>query len=265
MTPTQRRMTPADRVRSARSPALVALFGRYMCRYVARRVHGVRLARGTLPVLTPDRPAIIYTNHPSWWDPALFMVLATVLFGDRHSFGPMDAAALAKYRFMTRIGLFGIEPETPKGAAKFLRTGVGLLAQPNTLLWITAEGMFTDPRARPVRLRPGLAHLARRVEGVSIVPLALEYPFWTESTQEALLRFGPVMTGDAGRSVSEWNAALEAALTTAMDALAADAISRDPARFEAVLSGRAGIGGVYDLWRRARAAVRGERFRAEHG
>ena len=46
------------------------------------------------------------------------------------------------------------------------------------------------PATRPVRLRPGLAHLARRVPGATIVPLALEYPFWDERTPEALCRFG---------------------------------------------------------------------------
>jgi hypothetical protein len=31
-----------------------------------------------------------------------------------------------------------------------------------------------------------------------------------------------------------------------------------------LVSGRAGVGGVYDGWRRLGAWVRGERFRAEH-
>ena len=66
------------------------------------------------------------------------------------------------------------------------------------MLWITAEGSFTDARTRPVRLRPGLAHLARRVPGATIVPLALEYPFWDERTPEALCRFGTPMESGGG-------------------------------------------------------------------
>ena len=50
-----------------------------------------------------------------------------------------------------------------------------------------------------------------------------------------------------------------------MDQLAADALSRDPARFEPLVSGAAGIGGIYDLWRRAKALVRGEQFQPQHG
>jgi hypothetical protein len=50
-----------------------------------------------------------------------------------------------------------------------------------------------------------------------------------------------------------------------MDRLSADSMTRDPARFEPLLSGEAGVGGVYDLWRRAKALVRGERFHPQHG
>ena len=50
-----------------------------------------------------------------------------------------------------------------------------------------------------------------------------------------------------------------------MDALAAEGIARAPAAFKTLIDGRAGVGGVYDLWRRGRAALRGERFRPAHG
>jgi hypothetical protein len=50
-----------------------------------------------------------------------------------------------------------------------------------------------------------------------------------------------------------------------MDRLAVDASSREASRFEPLVSGDVGIGGVYDLWRRAKALVRGERFQPQHG
>jgi 1-acyl-sn-glycerol-3-phosphate acyltransferase len=194
----------------------------------------------------------------------MFIVLATLRFPDCNGYGPMEASALEQYRFMRRIGIFGIETDSPRGAAAFLKISSGLLEDHKTMLWITAEGTFTDARRRPVRLRPGLAHLARRVPGVTIVPLALEYPFWDERTPEALCRFGaPLESG--GGTVEDWNGRLEAGLTDAMDRLAADAMSRDSARFESLVSGAVGIGGVYDLWRRAKALVRGERFQPQHG
>ena len=256
-------------VLAARSAVLARLFGRYMTRYVARHFHAVRIARGGLPRLPEGRPAIVYTNHPSWWDPAVFMALATLLFPGRPAWGPMDAAALEKYGIFRRIGIFGIEPGTRRGAARFLRVATAVLADPAAMLWVTAEGAFTDPRARPVRLRPGLAHLARRLPDAVLVPLALEYPFWTERFPEALLRFGDPIPAEnhhpaGNHTTGDWTAILEARLTETLDALAADAMTRDPARFTTLLSGAAGIGGGYDLWRRLRAALAGRRFSAAH-
>jgi Acyltransferase len=260
------------RVRSALACAVAEPYLRW---YFSRSFHAVRVARGGLPAAAPGRPVIVCSNHPSWWDPALFALLTRTLFPGRAGYGPMDAEALGKYRVLRRVGVFGIEPG-PRGAARFLRVGLDLLADPATLLWITAEGAFTDPRQRPVRLRPGVAHLARRA-GATVLPLAIELPFWNERKPEALVRFGlPVGAGQASPSptsggggeygtVADWTAALEQALTSCMDALAAAAMSRDPARFITLLRGEAGVGGVYDLWRRAAAWGAGRRFDPSHG
>lgn len=249
-----------------RSPAFCRVFGAVMARRMRRDFHAVRLARPGWPVLPPDRPVIVCLNHPSWWDPALLIVMGTTCYRDRPGYGPIDAAMLRRYRFMARIGLFGIEPGR-LGAAAFLRSGQRILADPRSMLWITAEGAFTDPRCRPVRLRPGIAHLLRRVPSAVVVPLALEYPFWDESTPEALARFGEPIEASAfaDRPVPDIAAALERRLEATMDALAIDAQSRDPARFLTLIDGSAGVGGVYDLWRRARAWAGGERFSPAHG
>jgi len=259
------RCTAEAEVIAARSPALCSFFGSVMRRQMQRRFHAVRVAKSGPPRLPQDRAAIVYSNHPSWWDPALFIVLTTTLLRDRKGFGPMEAAQLERYRFMRRIGIFGIEPGTRQGAAAFMRTSSAILADPEAVLWVTAQGAFADPRVRPVRLRPGTAHLMARLEGVVAIPLALEYPFWTERLPEALCRFGEPLHGANGGSVASWRVRLEERLALTMDALAADAIARDPGRFELVLRGRSGVGGIYDLSRRVRAAARGERFEPEHG
>ena len=140
-----------------------------------------------------------------------------------------------------------------------------MLSHPASILWITAEGHFTDPRQRPVRLRAGIAHLARRVPGAVVLPLAIEYSFWNESKPEALIRFGsPIDTGRE-RTVAEWTEHLEVELTRTMDALSADSVRRDPALFRHVLRGSAGVGGIYDLYRRSRALAAGRRFDPTHG
>ena len=252
------------------SPLLLSMFGRYCEGYLGRHFHAVRLSKGQRPdpVAIRDKPLIVYFNHPSWWDPLLCLQLAARLFPDRTHYGPIDANALGKYKFFEKLGFFGVEPGTARGARRFLTVSQEILSRPGTALWIAAEGRFTDPRERPVRLRSGIGHLASKVPKAVLLPLAFEYPFWEERSPEALARFGEeVASGDADLDPSDWTPILEERLGSALDSLAGEALARDVARFEVMLGGdgATGVGGVYDTWRRLKARFKGERFRPEHG
>ena len=67
------------------------------------------------------------------------------------------------------------------------------------------------------------------------------------------------------KSKDEWQAELEFRLEEAQARLAAKAISRDATQFDVVLGGSAGVGGWYDMARRARALLTGNRFNPRHG
>ena len=245
---------------------LVRWFTWYCRRYaLPRGFHAVRLAREGRP-RDVGGPLIVVLNHPSWWDPLLCAAL-TGLFPGRTHYTPIDSRMLARYGIFRRLGFFGVEQGTDRGARGFLRLGGEAVRRPGAMLWMTGQGRLTDPRERPVRLKPGFAHLLRRLDGGTVLPLALEYPFWDERYPEALARFGkPVSIGRGHElSVGNWVQRLEAGLGEAQDALATAARARDPQAFEILVSGRAGVGGIYDGWRRLRARLRSERFRAAHG
>ncbi len=244
------------------SPFLFGAFRLYLHWYFWLKFHRVRLSRTGVPAAHSGRPLIVYTNHPSWWDPALLILAMPKLFPGRLAFGPMERQALGRYRLFERMGIFAIDPGTQQGARDFLRVADVGLARPDAVMCITAEGAFTDARVRPVRLRPGLAHLARRVPHAVFLPLALEYTFWNESRPEALLRFGKPV--DLACSAADVQSRLEAALTQTMDALAEESIARDPTLFQALLRGTSGVGGIYDAYRRASAVLRGRAFDASH-
>ena len=256
-------MDSSDPLR-ARSASLFWLFGWYLRWLFWRKFDAVRVSRGGEPPAPLERPLIIYSNHPGWWDPTLYMLLAAVMFRGHDSFGPMQAAALGKYRFFRKLGVFGIDPSTQAGAAAFLRVASRVLSTPRGALWITAEGAFTDPRLRPVVLRSGIAHLARRMPEAMILPLAIEYSFWNESHPEVLVRFGVPMMGGRHLGVAEWTARLEQALTETMDALAVESTARDPALFRSLLRGGAGLGGMYDWYRRLRGLAQGHWYDTRH-
>jgi 1-acyl-sn-glycerol-3-phosphate acyltransferase len=249
---------------AARSPALFALFRLYLHWYFWRRFSGVRLSRSGIPPPYTGRPLVLYTNHPSWWDPALFILTTEKLLPGRPAIGPMDSAELGRYGFFRRMGVFGID-SSARGAATFLRVSRKALADPKTVMWVTAEGKFTDPRLRPITLRAGIAHLPRHVRDALFIPVAMEYSFWNESRPEALLRVGKPVEPPAKPGVDAWKDALERALEENVDALAAESMTRDASLFVSLLHGTAGVGGIYDAYRRMRALVTRTEFRARHG
>lgn len=242
------------------SPLWVRLFTRYSQRYVARHFHSVRLS-GPEPLVPAKLPVVIYLNHGSWWDPLVCLVLAGLYFKNRPVAAPIDAAALQRYRFLGRLGFFGV-----RGGAGFLRHSLAILSRPEGMLWLTPEGRFTDARSRPLAFKPGLGHLASRLEQAVFLPLAIEYTFWTERTPEILVRFGdPILSDGHPWTPAEWSAYLERNLTSTMNTLARESIARNAASFRMLLTGRSGVGLVYDSWRAVRAWLRGESFSREHG
>lgn len=239
----------------------------WWCRgYLRKHFHAIRVSKRGPPPELGNEGAALYCNHPSWWDPLVGLIVARDVWGKRSHYAPFDAAALARYRFLERLGFFGVEPGTARGAARFLRAGQAVLAKPGGTLWVTAAGRFHDVRERPLTLKPGLSGLARRMASGVVVPMAVEYPFWDERLPEALVAFGPPIrpAEHPGLSADAWTRLLEARLGETMDRLAEDAAARDSRRFSTLLAGRTAIGGMYDFGRRWLAWFRGEKFTPEH-
>jgi 1-acyl-sn-glycerol-3-phosphate acyltransferase len=197
------------------------------------------------------------------------LVLADRFFARRSSFGPIDAAALQKYRFFSKLGFFPVEQNSRRGAARFLKISQAILRESGNILWLTPQGRFVDARERSCAFRPGLGHLPGMVERACFLPLAVEYVFWEEKQPEILVRFGKPLMVDTSSSPlpspADWTSAFERRLAETQEELAVEALKRDPADFECVLRGRGGMGGAYDLWRRICALWRGHPPVLAHG
>ncbi|SFG69122.1 1-acyl-sn-glycerol-3-phosphate acyltransferase [Methylobacterium gossipiicola] len=250
-----------------RSPLVWRFMVGYFDRFLRRHMNALRLARWGVPRFADHPgPIVVYCNHPAWWDAAVVILLAGRLFPKRTSHAPFDAQMLERYAIFSRIGAFAVDLDSARGAAQFLKASRNILARPEAMIWITAQGRFADVRARPLDLRGGVARLPELAPDTLFVPLALDYAFWEERGAEACAAFGaPVRGADLlALPRPERLARMEAALTDTLDRLAADVIARDPARFTALVSGAKGVGGIYDLGRRLRAALTGRRFDPAH-
>ena len=247
------------------SPLVLQWFLSYAQRYARQSFHSVRVAEDRHALAVAGRPLLIYMNHPSWWDPILAAVLARSYFPGCLHYSPIDSAALQKYKFFAKLGFFGVTRNDHSSARKLLDIGSQALCRKNTVLWITPQGRFSDVRERPLRLGSGLRHLAHCAPNCVVLPVALEYAFWEERTPEALVRFGSPLTGHDLREALHIPNYFEIHLEETMDALSQDSIARNAAAFRTIAAGRAGVGGIYDAWRRLRSKLRGEAFHLEHG
>lgn len=220
---------------------------------------------GEPPRVDPRVPLIVYGNHPSWWDPLVAMYVADRLFSAHTFHAPIQAAMLEKYPIFERLGVFGVDLERPSSGRRFVATSQALLAQPGASLWLTPQGQFCDVR-RHAPFRPGLGAIAAKLRHGVILPVAIEYTFWNESRPEVLLRFGaPISAASApveGRRA--WTKLLEQRLEAEQFVLAQAGASRRRDRFETLLNGGGGVGGVYDAARRTRAWLTGRTFQPRH-
>ncbi len=244
---------------------LFRAFRWYCSRYVRKHFHALRLSKLSSPLPVSPEPALIVMNHPSWWDPLVAFILSGQ-WKDRIHYGAIDATALRQYKLFKRLGFVGVDTSSLRGAVEFLRVGQSILSRPQNLLWVTPQGRFADVRDRPLQLKSGVGRLASRLTTGFVIPLAIEYVFWNERTPEILAQFGNPISIDSqikcdGR---HWNLRIEEALQVTLDQLSHDARSRDLARFDTLVSGRTGVGGVYDLWRRFRATLAGKRAQLSH-
>lgn len=253
------------------APRLLAWFAWYSRRHLRRHFHSLRVSRAGHAPVPAGRPAVLFLNHASWWDPLVILVLKEALLGDRALYAPVDASMLVRYPFFARLGCFGLnrEGDGRRGAAQFLRVSEAVLRASDSLLAVTPQGRFADGRERPVVFQPGLGHLAARTEGVWFQALAVEYVFWEERLPEILVRFGePIRGGDGGarlRAPDEWTSCFERAMECTQDELACEARRRRPGDFRMILGGGAGPGGIYGWWRALGASMRFRPFGRERG
>jgi len=254
-------------------------FARYVQYFLGKNFDAVRVLRPgmeRLKSMSSDRPIIICSNHPSWWDPMIATVTVAACLPERKTYAPIDAEMLEKYGVFKKLGFYGIEQNSRRGGVQFLRTSLTILNEPTqhrNVIWVTGEGTFSDPRQRPIELRLGISHLAARMPEAYLVPVVMEYPFWMEKRPEALIHVGEPI--DAESVASQGNSQeqispdvlgqqLSDAMGMLLDELATASIQRDADAFDLLVQGRSGMGGMYEWFRMMGAWTKGKRFDPRH-
>jgi 1-acyl-sn-glycerol-3-phosphate acyltransferase len=242
-----------------RSRLVVDWFLWYLRGYLKKHFSAIRLAKPGLPAIPAGEPIIGIMNHPAWWDPIFGLVIIEHGLAKWSHYGAMDRDALESFQFFKRLGFFGVERGSARGAVRFLKIAQAILDQPSSALWLTPQGRYADARERPAVLMSGLSRLLEKTKRGYLLPLAIEYPFWDQRLPEGLALFGePISLADnPGKSHDWWQETASNALMATQDQLANLAVHRDPNDFETLIAGKTGMATVYGPWRAMMAWWRG--------
>jgi hypothetical protein len=251
---------------------LVDGFLYFSSRMVAKQFQSfaIQVNSAELDRIPPTTPVVVLANHASWWDPISASLIRQKYLSNRIFYAPIDADALKNYRIMADLGFYGLKLNTIRGAADFLATTQAILETPNSALFITPEGKFTDVRDHSPDLMPGLSHLISKVPEVVFVPLALEYGFWDESRPQIIAKLRNAIHcvhrkhAETELSKSQWNELLTQRLRQTQTELANSVIQREESAFQYVIASRPKRLGWYDYFRSWRAFLRGHKFDPRH-
>ena len=242
---------------------MLAFFDRYVARYLRRRFHRLRLWPAAGALDASPGPRIFAMNHASWWDVLVGYALARRTLRVP-SYAPMDEAQLARYRILSRLGIYSVDRGSVAGIRTFLRYSAERLREGGAL-WITPQGEITPHWRRPMRFQPGLGRLVTHVPGVSVVPVAVAYEFLDEPRPEILVKLGVPRVFEPGDEPEKVTRALEQALEHELDAVRAAILTRDFAPFITLIEGRTSSSVVYDRVRALRAWLAGRPDPQRHG
>lgn len=200
---------------------------------------------------TSGLPLLYIANHPSWWDGYLALLLARS-YG-RPRWLMIEEAQLRRYRFFSWAGGFSVDRADPRESARSIAYAAQLLAtEPRAFVGIFPQAEITPSAVRPVAFHAGAAHIVRRAtadgQTVGVLPIAWELVFRGEQHPEVFIHTGPILRFDrtTARDVAEVRARCQAALTCAMDAVAADLRREDFSAYRTILRGSGGINDLFD-------------------
>ena len=182
---------------------------RSIARLVLRGLFGsvpVHLAPGALEQARAARHVVLYSNHPSFWDPLLLAVLTGRIWSERPVVSPIDERGLRQHPYFTGLGFFGLKPASAGGLRRLLTVAAGCwTGMEQSCLAITPEGKFTTPsRGQEVQLQRGLALALSRHRGpTTLVPVGLDVRSGPPWRARARLALGEAFCLEGEREVQE--------------------------------------------------------------
>ena len=172
-------MTPARH-----SPWADIIFLPYITGQFRNHFHGLHFL-GPDPDIDPALPLLITPNHSTWWDGFFFYILNQRVW-KRKGYLMMLEEQLAKYRFFSRVGAFGIEPGLARKSYEALRYSADVLRDPANALCVFPQGVLRFSGVRPLEFQRGVGYILKLYGGeVNLLPLGIACEFLVDQRPEA--------------------------------------------------------------------------------
>ncbi len=201
------------------------------------------------PLPHPDQgPLIVYLNHPSWWDGYMAALINRMVLHQRFAgYLMMEERQLRLYRFMSWSGAFSVDRHDRREAARSVEYISRLLHERrHRALYIFPQGELTPNDRRPLRIYPGIAHIARRAGGALLCPVGLRYEFRGEQRPEAFIRLGPCHRMEVSTDTDIVMQTIGQRLNDNLEILRNALLADDITNFRILLHGRPGIDRLFD-------------------
>ncbi|UCE07275.1 MAG: lysophospholipid acyltransferase family protein [bacterium] len=172
------------------------IFHIYVIRLMKRHFHAFHLF-GDLPQPDPELPLLLIPNHSTWWD-GFFVYLLNEEILKRETYLMMLDRQLAKYKFFSRIGAFGIAPGDRKNVRESLNYTVELLQKKNVMITMFPQGVLLPWGKRPLNFKKGIESIIQRYhKPINILPLAIRAEYRGEQRADVFFQFGKNIINDA--------------------------------------------------------------------
>jgi 1-acyl-sn-glycerol-3-phosphate acyltransferase len=221
------------------------IFRSYVLHLVRRHFRFVHLI-GEVPKLPAGLPLLISPNHSTWWDGFLVYLLNRAVL-HRRLYLMMLEEQLAKYRFFSRVGAFGIQPGLPRKLVAALAYSARVLADPANALCIFPQGLLRPWGVRPLRLQRGLERVLRMHGGqVALLPLGIRCELLADQRPEVFFLLDRChLVSDESFAGVAW---LEQEMEAQLDRLQQAILRGQPGRM--LVQGRRQVSERWDILRR---------------
>lgn len=215
-----------------------ALFERAFALYLMPSIHRSFSHLYGRNIRPPKGPALIISNHSSWWDGLLFFFLNRRVWNlDVHIM--MHEHGLKEFPFFRRLGAFSIDRSNPKDILASLRYAENLLKQGKTVI-LFPQGDEYHLETRPLEFHTGVLYLMEKCPEIPLVPVRFYYSMRRDKHPEVWIDQGDSLTLDdipAGTR-HERTLWLQERETAALDQLKKEVLNENYGEFQEMLKRR---------------------------